>query len=144
MLTGSWKRGIDAKNRVVIPAEIRSYFAAGGYVSDQGNHVGIFPAAAFDELVADIKKRVDAGLVDRRALRSVTSRSFEFSLDTAGRVLLPAYIRGLFPADGELELVGCDDYAGLFTSDDLVDHTLDRDAVAQMLDRRSLADALGG
>lgn len=134
MLTGSWKRGIDQKNRLVVPAELRDAFFMGGYASDQGSYVGLFPAQEFRDFVARIQRDVESKIVDRKLLRTVASNAYPFNLDTAGRVLIPATLRDRLPSDRDLVIVGSITHLALYDPEHLDDATLGAEDLSQALE----------
>lgn len=85
---------------------MRAFFVDGGYLSDQGDYVGLFPSSEFRDFLGKIKQQVESGISPRRLLQVMAGGAFPVSLDSAGRVLLPAQYRERFSADGDVHMVG--------------------------------------
>ena len=52
MLAGSYDHRIDSKSRLVLPSAARPAFANGGFASDQGGYIGLFPTQEWQEFIA--------------------------------------------------------------------------------------------
>lgn len=96
---------------------MRAFFADGGYVSDQGDYVGLFPSAEFRDFLGKIKQQVEDGIRPRALLQVVAGGAFPVSLDSAGRVLLPGQYRDRFSADGDVQMVGSVTHLCLYRPD---------------------------
>lgn len=134
MLIGTHSRGIDPKNRLVIPPDMREAFIGGGYISDQGRYVGLFPAQEFRDFVARIQHDVEAKVVSRKLLQRVGASSHAFGLDTAGRVLLPANLRGLLPSGGDVLLAGAFSHVAVWDPTQYEAQDMPRDDFADQLE----------
>ena len=134
MLVGTHSSGIDPKNRLVIPPDFRDAFVGGGYVSDQGNYVALFPSQEFREFVVRIQRDIEAKVVGRSLLRTVTANSYPFTLDSAHRVLLPAPLRQHLPEDGNVLLVGASTHVGVWDPERVGGGQMSREELAGELD----------
>jgi MraZ protein len=112
VLAGSYDHRIDSKSRLVLPAAARPAFANGGFVSDQGNYVGLFPTQEWQEFVAKLRREVEAGTTPRRVFQVVSGRAFPIAPDGAGRVLLPPKLRARF--DDEVTLIGSETHLAVY------------------------------
>lgn len=141
MLASSYNHTIDAKNRLFIPAKFREKLGDEIVISKalRGDYLNVYSTAEWEKYLEPIKKmdRADSELV----LRSLNGRSLTASLDGTGRVqLTPELIR-----DGHLEskqvvIVGCGDYAEIWSEEEYNEKVLnaDQDRIRSLLERIGL------
>jgi MraZ protein len=111
MLTGSLATKIDAKGRLKIPLEFRSYieskFGTTFYITSMNSQTArIYPYPVWEE---------NAKIIEETSTMSIAMEKFAFitsfygkivEMDSQGRVLLPALIRNDATLDGEVVLLG--------------------------------------
>ena len=83
MLAGSYDHRIDSKSRLVLPSAARPAFANGGFASDQGGYIGLFPTQEWQEFIAKLRRRVEDGTTPRKVFQKVSGNSFPISPDGA-------------------------------------------------------------
>lgn len=139
-MIGQYLVKIDEKGRLVLPAQHRDRFTEGAVVAlrvDRGSLYGaIYPAAAWDEFLDDFDAQVKAGEIERSIYELVTSFAQEVTPDSAGRVLLPPWLRQRLELGREALITGNMKYLGVRPADyveTIPDEQLD--AVAQALNR---------
>ena len=116
MLAGSSDHRIDSQPSLVVPSAARPAFANGGFASDQGGYIGLFPTQEWQEFIAKLRRRVEDGTTPRKVFQKVSGNSFPISPDGAGRVLLPAKLRQRF-AD-EVTLIGSETHLAVYRPED--------------------------
>jgi MraZ protein len=113
LLVGEFEVTLDAKNRVAVPARLRSTFTEGIYVTQENERClgGYSP----DEFQARLDEDVDAapaGSAERRdAKRRLAATAVHFpELDKQGRVTLPAKHLEYAGATRDLTIIGAADH----------------------------------
>ncbi|MEI6560748.1 MAG: hypothetical protein WCO68_01530 [Verrucomicrobiota bacterium] len=107
--TGSFRHGVDSKNRITIPADWRSGEEGVLYVRlhSSGGHVVALSPAALDSTVATIKAR--PGITPGKQLemvRQFASGSHRCCVDKQGRMVLPPEFCAKAGLQGEVAVVG--------------------------------------
>lgn len=91
--SGAFKRSMDAKNRVTIPADWLEAGKENRFFSvpnPRGEFLLVMPPAEFDRVAERIKSRTDISPADQRnAIRKFFSEAHALTTDKQGRVLLP-------------------------------------------------------
>jgi MraZ protein len=111
MLTGSSPTKIDAKGRLKIPSEFRSYieskYGMTFYITSMnGQTARIYPYPVWED---------NAKIIEEKSTMSVAMEKFAFltsfygkivEMDSQGRVLLPPLLRKEASIDGEVTVLG--------------------------------------
>ena len=128
--TGTFRRSLDSKNRVLVPSEIRDALDAndrrGIYVIPGKRFFLLWPQSTLEaygqELAVDPFKDQDAA----RRQRAFYSRMQFKSFDGTGRIVIPKEFADRFP-EGEVVIVGVGSYLELWSPADweAQDDTLD-------------------
>ena len=113
IFTGQYDRTIDAKNRIQLPAQLRSAIdpeqdGAGLYVT-LGEHRGtlsIFTERAFEALAARIETEFIPGPESRRFELQFYGLASHVDIDKQGRIVLPDRLRRKARLGEEAYLVG--------------------------------------
>jgi len=111
MFLGQYTHTIDAKGRLIIPARFRAQLAAGAYVT-QGfdRNLFVYTTENFQRL-AQRASMLTATNPEARAIRRVIfGGATEVTLDSAGRILIPPFLREYAGLDGDTTIVGAGDY----------------------------------
>ena len=107
--TGSFRHGVDSKNRITIPADWRSGEEGVLYVRlhSSGGHVVVMPPAQLDKKVAMIEARADITAGKRQQLvRQISAGAQRCCADKQGRMVLPPEFCAQAGLQGEVALVG--------------------------------------
>ena len=107
MFLGEYQHTLDAKGRVSLPARFRSQIK-GKLVVAKGFEgcLYVYPAAAYAEFVSELMSREDFDPRIRQVRRYFTAGAVETELDTAGRVSLPAVLRGHAKLSKDIAITG--------------------------------------
>ncbi len=111
MLTGSSSTKIDAKGRLKIPYEFRSYieskYGTTFYITSMnGQTARVYPYPVWEE---------NAKIIEEKSTMSIAMEKFAFltsfygkivEMDSQGRVLLPPILRKEVGIDGEVTILG--------------------------------------
>ena len=117
MFVGNHEHTLDGKGRLVLPSRFRPKLPEGGYLSPSGEGLALYPAAAFEAMVARLTERVRAGDVDPDALLGLAANADEVRPDAQGRILLPPRLRELAGLSGEVVVVGAFDHIQIWATD---------------------------
>lgn len=107
--TGQFRHGVDAKNRLTIPADWRSGEEGVLYVRihSTGSHVTVLPPDQLRKMVAAIEARKDKTVAEQQKLiRAVSAGSQRCCVDKQGRMVLPPEFCAKAGLQGEVMLVG--------------------------------------
>jgi len=111
MFLGQYDHSIDAKGRLTIPVRFRPALATGAYVT-QGfdRNLVVYTTESFERLAARANLLTTTDPEARAVRRVLFGGATEVSLDSAGRILLPEFLREYAGLDNETVLVGAGEY----------------------------------
>ena len=110
--TGTIKAKLDAKGRVFLPASFRRLLRddEAEFVLKRDAFQPVYPRAAWDAEVADLRSRLDSWRADHRmTLRRYVADVEVFSLDASGRFLIPKRYLRMADIRQEVVFVGMDE-----------------------------------
>ncbi len=93
LLVGEFRFTLDAKNRIAVPARLRSAFTEGIYVTQENERcLGGYSPEEFQRRLEEDVEVTEAGTVGRRDVKRRLAATAVFfpELDRQGRVTLPA------------------------------------------------------
>lgn len=117
MFHGEFSHNVDTKNRLFVPARIRLEIGKTFVVSQslRGNYLKICSPEEWDRYVAPIKE------MDRRfsepLLRYLYGHSAELEADAQGRIIIPSEMLKFAQISKETVIVGCGDYAEIWSAE---------------------------
>lgn len=119
MFLGQYAYNIDTKGRLTIPVRFRAALADGAFIV-QGfdRNLLVFTTEGYQRLAkqASIPSMTDQ---EARAMRRVVfGRASEIGLDSAGRILIPPFLREWAGMDSEVTIIGTGDYFEIWNSVD--------------------------
>ncbi len=136
MFLGQFQHSIDSKGRITVPVRFRAALASGAYLT-QGfeRNLMVYTTESFQRL-ADRASRLTTTDPQARAIRRVIfGGATEASLDSAGRILLPPFLREYARLDdGEVAIVGAGEYFEIWNAarwSDELDSVTDAEVNAQ-------------
>jgi MraZ protein len=130
MFLGQFTHSIDTKGRLTIPVKFRAAIASGAFVTQGFDpNLLVYTGESFSRL-AQRANTLSATDPDARAVRRlIFGGATEVSLDSAGRILIPDFLRKYATLEGETTIVGAGEYFEIWS------------VVAWAGVRRSVADA---
>lgn len=137
-LIGRHSVTLDGKGRLVLPAQHRTRYEHGAVLSSKPDHLGVYEPAAWDRFADDLETARREGRISSSDASIITRSAAEVRVDTAGRVLIPAWMREQFDLSGEVMVSGNHTYLGIYPGSYL--ERLDPEAVRQAA---AQAEALG-
>ncbi len=114
-MTGEYQHTLDSKGRLFIPAKLREELGEVFYltVSDE-KCLWAYSLDAWQEFVDKVRTMP---YVDRKRMRPFFACAAKCELDAQGRVLLPQGLRDFAGLSKNVAVIGCDDHAELWDSD---------------------------
>lgn len=141
MLASSFNHTIDAKNRLFIPAKFREKLGNEIVISQalRGRYLNVYSTAEWEKYLEPIKKMDRAE--SEPILRFLNGTSLTVTLDGTGRVqLTPELIDYANIQSKQIVIVGCGDYAEIWSDKDYKEKVLnvDKDRLISLLERVGL------
>jgi MraZ protein len=117
MFLGQYHHSIDEKGRLTVPARYREQLAAeGAYVTMGFDHnLMLLTVPAFKRLSEKVNRMSLTNPRARDLRRWLFSRAELVSLDRAGRILIPPFLREAVDLDGEAIFVGAGDFVEIWS-----------------------------
>lgn len=111
MFLGQYRHNLDSKDRLTVPARYREPLEKGAYVM-QGfdRNLMVMTDEAFEAVRTHLQGLSFTDPTTRLLRRLIFSTADRVELDKAGRILIPQFLRQNLQLDGEVVLVGADDY----------------------------------
>lgn len=107
MFRGEFSHRLDGKGRVIIPARYRDHLAEGAMLTRGiDHHLVIYPASAWQGVVAQIEALPWTDLTGRALRRLLLSGAFDLTLDRQGRALIPNHLRDYAGLDERVLVIG--------------------------------------
>lgn len=116
LLVGEYDFTLDAKNRVAVPARLRSAFGEGIYITRwyENSLAGFAPDKFQEHLDARSGTEWTLSSKGRAERRFITGAAVWQALDGQGRVTLPARLLQYASIGRELTVIGVDDHIELW------------------------------
>ena len=111
MFLGQFAHTLDSKGRLTIPVRFRAELATGAFVT-QGfdRNLVVYTTESFERLAARANKLTTTDPEARAVRRVLFGGATEVDLDSAGRVLLPEFLRQYAAIENDAVLVGAGEY----------------------------------
>ena len=119
MFYGTYSHTLDAKNRLIIPAELRDDLGSVFYVTQNvDNCLSLYPAEDFNKL----REKLDTlpkitNEAARKLRRFYFANSRKMEPDGQGRVLIPGPLREYAGLKKKIVLLGVDDHVEVWDED---------------------------
>lgn len=112
MFLGRYQHNIDDKGRLTVPARYRNHLLVGGAVITQGfdQNLIVFPQETFERISQRVNRISMTDPNGRMLKRLIFSNAELVSVDKAGRILIPQFLREVGKLDSEAVIVGMGDY----------------------------------
>ncbi len=118
MFLGEYEHNIDQKGRVAIPARLRDAFSK-GLVLSRGFEkcIVVYPLAEWNKVAEKLAALPMTQSKVRRINRSTFSSAFQQELDGQGRVLVPPQLREYAGINGDVVVVGVNNYLEIWSKE---------------------------
>lgn len=110
MFLGEYQHTLDAKGRVSLPAKFRMQLGDQKIVVAKGvdNELWVYTLEQYQEFIQELSQRADFDGTLRKVRRFFTAGAMETSLDSAGRISLPAQWREWAGLTKDVAVIGND------------------------------------
>ncbi|CAN5569377.1 hypothetical protein BH20ACT2_BH20ACT2_23840 [soil metagenome] len=116
--SGSHKRSIDDKGRLVLPPAIRDELRGGAFLRPMEAGVALWPPEVLAQMRQTLLEQGRRGnLGARNALRALTANATRVVPDSQGRIPFPGELRARAGVDAEVVVVGAGPYVELWAPD---------------------------
>lgn len=107
MFLGEFDHSLDAKGRVILPAEHREELGDGGFITKESDGcLAIYTTEEFQEVAMRMQESTRRGRRDRNVARSFGAGSRSIAPDKQGRVAIPANLRDFAGLEREVMVIG--------------------------------------
>jgi MraZ protein len=137
-LIGRVEQSIDPKGRLVLPSNHRERYVDAAILSLRGDHLAVYEPEAWDEFIAKLSARLEAGEVPRHVFNQIAGDAVDLRPDSAGRILIPQPMRTEIGLDREVIVQGAITYLGIYPKTAETSHDLETRSQA-----RQLVDSIG-
>jgi len=128
MFLGEYTHALDARGRIIVPARFRSELETGLVVTRGYDPcLVIYPLDGWTALASRVAQTSAASRNARSYGRLVFGGAYEATLDSMGRVLIPAFLREYAGIEEEAVVVGVNTYLEIWHPEKWRD-ALERDA----------------
>lgn len=117
MFLGQFYHNLDEKGRLTVPVRYRDYLLPGGAYIMQGfdQNLMVLPAAKFEAFSLSINQMKMTDSIARLLKRMIFSSADQVTVDRAGRILIPQFLRQFANLDSSLVVVGMGDFFELWS-----------------------------
>jgi MraZ protein len=106
---GEYQHALDAKGRVILPAEFREPLANGAVLTKVlDGCLAVYSREGFEEMAEQVRQSARRGAKERRAARSWFSAARPFTPDKQGRVAIPQTLREYAGLERDVMVLGVD------------------------------------
>jgi MraZ protein len=104
---GEYQHSLDAKGRLILPAEFRPGLAQGAViVGTDGNCLAVHPVAQFERVASEVEERAKQGGRDLASARSFFATAKQVNLDGQGRVAISENLRQYAGLERDVAVIG--------------------------------------
>jgi MraZ protein len=120
---GEYQHALDAKGRVILPAEFREPLSEGAVLTKSlDGCLAVFSREGFEEMAERVRESARRGERERRAARSFFSAARPFTPDKQGRVPIPQNLREYSALERDVMVLGVDNRIELWSPQRWRDH----------------------
>lgn len=144
MLIGEFRHTLDAKNRVSLPSKFRKELGSSVIVTRGLDHcLFVYTKAAWKTEAKEFAKHSTGAASGRALARLMLAGANEADVDSAGRVLIPDYLKTYAGLTGKCVVAGVSDRVEIWDEAAWEEYTKnierDADSFAEALGNRALA-----
>lgn len=125
---------IDDKGRLVLPAVHRARYEDGAVLSPKTNHIGIYEPDEWESFVSLLREARNELRLPRESFNYITMSSADPKPDSAGRILIPTWMREQIGLGNDVMVGGNHEYLGIYRGDyfETLDPSIPAAAAAQV------------
>jgi MraZ protein len=131
MFIGEYHHTLDTKNRISLPAKFRKELGRAVIITRGLDHcLFVYPRNAWNKEVIKIAEHSTGGAAGRGLARLMLSGASEAEVDTAGRVLIPDYLKSFAGLHTKSVIAGVNDRVEVWEEEawDVYTKAIERDA----------------
>ena len=115
MFIGEYYHNLDAKGRIIIPAQYRDELN-GTFILTRGldGCLTIYSTEKWEKIFEEINKLPETKKATRQYIRMLTANACECTLDNQGRILIPANLSGSVNITKECVVVGANSHVEIW------------------------------
>ncbi len=113
-LINRYELSIDDKGRLVLPAPHRERYADGAVLASRGDHIAVYEPAVWDDFVALLTERRINRELTRTDFNLITMHAADLQPDSAGRIVIPAWMRQEIGLEDKALVAGVTDYLAIY------------------------------
>lgn len=107
MFYGEFEHSLDAKGRVILPAEIRELLGEKGFMTKVlDGCLAIYRPEEFEKVQAAVQEYGKRGRKERNVARTFSAGTRPITPDKQGRVPIPPQLRHFAELDGDVKVIG--------------------------------------
>lgn len=115
---GTWEHTLDAKGRLIIPADLRKGLGDEFYItSGYDGCIVAYPTGSMQQLAESLKKHSYNRSDVRLVIRGLFSNARKVNFDKMGRICIPQKLRDLAVIQGKVVVVGAIDKVEIWSED---------------------------
>ncbi len=128
LFTGSVEHSLDDKGRLVVPARFRERLGAGFFltIAEPDPCLALYPASTWDDFTAKLREAPHKDAKFRAYVRYVFAHTEEVSVDSQGRLVLPAALRAYAGIEKDVVSIGSLTRVELWAKERYAQHTAER------------------
>lgn len=133
MLGGEYRHGLDAKNRIFIPAKLREELGATFVIAKDIREkcLKVYSLAGWEAYIAPLREQKRK--LSEKIMRFLHASMAQATPDSQGRVVLPVELVEYAEIEKETVIVGCGDYAEIW-AESVYDQLKSEIDVAELID----------
>jgi MraZ protein len=120
-LINRYDQTIDDKGRLVLPAAHRERYEAGAVLANRGDHLAVYEPREWDHFVEQLRDARIAGNISRTQFNLVTMNAADPKPDSAGRILIPSWMREAVGLGKDVLVGGVHEYLAIYPNTHLDD-----------------------
>jgi MraZ protein len=118
MFFGQVARTLDAKGRLIIPAQYRDELGSGAYITRGfDRNLSIMPKVYFEEVYRKVNAKSITDPAARQLKRFLFANADYVEPDKMGRIRIPAFLREAIQLQDEVTVTGVGDFLELWVPD---------------------------
>ncbi len=118
MFLGEYAHTIDSKGRLSIPARFRPHLTSGLIITrGLGDYLLVFAPEAWEQFITDLRKRELDLNQSQTISRFLFAKASECTLDSHGRILIPAPLRQYAHLDTSVVVAGVNTHLEIWDRD---------------------------
>jgi MraZ protein len=139
MFLGEFQHSLDAKGRVILPADFREQLEGGAVMARAlDGCLAVYPVAEFERVARKLQEARERGPRERQAARAFFSGAAPITPDKQGRVTVPQNLREYARLEREVAVIGSFDHIEIWDAQAFRDR--DAEGIAAIVEGEGIHD----